>query len=183
MEKYREQSWEDVKRRVDSHFADKEAFLYGVLDFAVAFGIYRKGNFWIWLPEKKEPETVDPTYLREIRVFHEEGELCFRYQKEEWIGRFRQIQCDSQTEYSIEEHQKLWGKVTENKQTHSLYWSLLRSGRGTKIWIPFELDIGKKAGIAVKKIMRIPNPMEQELVYQTDIQMVGFCEWEGGNQV
>lgn len=91
-----------------------------------------------------------------------------------------------ETEYYMDEKQKLWGEVKKENQGEISGWSLLTSNRGTQIQIPMQLPIPKNhevrnrvgAAIEVRRYMRIPNADNQELVYQTDIRMKGFCIWE-----
>lgn len=180
-------SEQDAKLRIAEWFP-RQAKLYAVLDFAVCFGIYDKGLFWVGLEGQATLTLMNWKYLREIRLFDEEKELFLVPSDCGWSGRMRKDAEDSgkenQTgEYVIDEWQKLWGKVKKNSNGVIPGWTLLVSGRGTNMQIPAELRGHEEAAIHVRRYMRVPDvEKEEELVFQNDIRMVNFCPWEGGGK-
>ena len=161
------------------------ATLYAVLDYAVCFGTYNQGSFSLGIEAQTEPAALDWTYLRELRVFDEEQELLLVPSGGNWIGRMRRdigqykkMQDDG--EYVIDECQKLWGKTKKSYKVGDTVWSLLVSGRGTRIQIPMDLNEREEAAIRVRRYMRIPDVKKDgALVFQNDIRMIGLCQWEG----
>ncbi|MCI6465070.1 MAG: CRISPR-associated protein Csx19 [Faecalicatena sp.] len=176
-EKVELDSVEDVEVRIKKQFKEK-VWLYVVLDFAVGFGIYENGSFMIRLDHYEKPVPLDWEYLQELRIFNETGELRLTPFEGRWIGRYRGSNIFNEkkvlqsNEYCIDEQQKIWGRV---KDTSGL-WSLLASERGTRIWVP-EKEEAREWAVCLRKFMRMPNIEDKELVYQTDIRMVGFCPW------
>ena len=161
------------------------ATLYAVLDYAVCFGTYNQGSFSLGIEAQTEPAALDWTYLRELRVFDEEQELLLVPSGGNWIGRMRRdigqykkMQDDG--EYVIDECQKLCGKTKKSYKVGDTVWSLLVSGRGTRIQIPMDLNEREEAAIRVRRYMRIPDVKKDgALVFQNDIRMIGLCPWEG----
>lgn len=159
------------------------AYIYAALDDAVGFGCYENGQFSIGLRNQATPESLRWEYLRELRVFNETGELYLRSFEEHWTGRYRGSMAKSDTdrkEYYIDEEQKLWGKKKAGNQGCRSDWSLLTSDRGTQIQIPMSLSGNNdtEAALKVRRYIRIPSKENQELVYQTDLRMLGFCVWK-----
>lgn len=175
---------QNAKEKIAGWFPDG-ANLYAVLDFAVCFGIYKNGRFFLGLEEQIGPVDLDWRYLRELRVFHEAQELYLVPSEGNWAGRMRRdAEKDGEDletgEYVIEECQKLWGKLKESYTAGGTDWSLLVSGRGTRIQIPVDLQGEKEAAVRVRRYMRVPDvERDGELVFQKDIRMVEFCPWEG----
>lgn len=191
MEEYKSvsaDSVEAVKDQVGKFFKEK-AWIYAVLDFAVGFGIYEDRCYSIGLRDQKIPVSLDWSYLKELRVFNRDRELCIVRLKTGWSGRVRGSMPDGIAadprfeEYFIDECQKLWGNVKKSASQKESNWSLLTSGRGTRIWLPVpDMRDQEEAGILVKKFMRVPVEDNQELVHQTDIRMVDFCSWKRQNE-
>lgn len=191
--KIESKSEEEIKETVKKYFPDG-AYLYAVMDYAVGFGKYENREFYIGLGNHTALEPLPWEYTRELRIFDEDGELWLKPAGDKWKGRFRGsldrikevIKSDEETEYYMDEKQKLWGEVKKENQGGIPGWSLLTSNRGTQIQIPVQLPIPKNhevrnrvgAAIEVRRYMRIPNTDNQDLVYQTDIRMKGFCLWE-----
>ncbi|MCB7304921.1 CRISPR-associated protein Csx19 [Bariatricus massiliensis] len=191
----------EIKETVKKYFPNG-ANLYVVLDYAVGFGKYQNGEFYVGLGNHTALEPLPWEYTRELRIFDEAVELWLKPAGDKWKGRFRGssdrihavgeteitdgLKSDEETEYYMDEKQKLWGEVRKENQGGISGWSLLTSGRGTQIQIPMKLQKPKNhevcnrvgAAIEVRRYMRIPNAENQELVYQTDIRMKGFCQWE-----
>lgn len=191
MEEYKSvsaDSAEAVKDQVEKFFKEK-AWIYAVLDFAVGFGTYEDRCYSIGLRDQKIPVSLDWSYLKELRVFNRDRELCIMRLKTGWSGRVRGSMPDGIAadprfeEYVIDECQKLWGNVKKSASQKESNWNLLTSGRGTRIWLPVpDMREQEETGIWVKKFMRVPVEDNQELVYQTDIRMVDFCSWKGQNE-
>lgn len=160
------------------------ANLYAVLDFAVCFGIYNHGCFSLGI-EGTAPVALDWTYLRELRVFNEEQELLLVPAGGNWTGRMRRDmgeyeQVQAAGEYVIEECQKLWGRMKQSYKVEETVWSLLVSGRGTRIQIPVDLKGQEEAAIRVRRYMRTPDvERDGALVFQKDIRMAEICPWKG----
>ena len=191
--KIESKSEEEIKETVKKYFPEG-AYLYAVMDYAVGFGKYENKEFYIGLGNHTALEPLSWEYTRELRIFDGAGEVWLKLAGDEWKGRFRGsldrikevIKSDEETEYYMDEKQKLWGEVKKENQGGIPGWSLLTSNRGTQIQIPVQLPIPKNhevrnrvgAAIEVRRYMRVPNAHNQELVYQTDIRMKGFCIWE-----
>ncbi len=191
--KIESKSEEEIKETVKKYFPDG-AYLYAVMDYAVGFGKYENREFYIGLGNHTALEPLPWEYTRELRIFDEDGELWLKPAGDKWKGRFRGsldrikevIKSDEETEYYMDEKQKLWGEVKKENQGGIPGWSLLTSNRGTQIQIPMQLPMPKNhevrnrvgAAIEVRRYMRVPNTDNQEMVYQTDIRMKGFCIWE-----
>lgn len=199
--KIESKSEEEIKETVKKYFPEG-ACLYAVMDYAVGFGKYENREFYIGLGNHTALEPLPWEYTRELRLFDETGELWLKPAGDKWKGRFRGSQdrikavreaesndglkFDEETEYYMDEKQKLWGEVKKDNQGGIPGWSLLTSNRGTQIQIPMQLPVPKNhevrnrvgAAIEVRRYMRVPNADNQELVYQTDIRMKGFCIWE-----
>lgn len=181
-ERIRKVSEKEVEGLAKEKFP-KGAYVYAVLDDAVGFGCYENGQFSIGLRNQKTPEPLRWEYLRELRIFDESGELLLGPFEGHWTGRYRGSmvkQDDDRKEYYIDEEQKLWGKKKEGDQVCKLGWSLLTSDRGTQIQIPMLLSGNNEteAALKIRRYIRIPNKENQELVYQTDLRMLGFCLWK-----
>lgn len=161
------------------------ATLYAVLDYAVCFGTYNQGCFSLGIEAQTEPAVLDWNYLRELRVFDEDQELLLVPAGGNWTGRMRrEIGKHEGTladgEYVIDERQKLWGKMKKSYKVGDTVWSLLVSGRGTRIQIPMDLNEREEAAIRVRRYMRIPDLKKGgALVFENDIRMIGLCPWEG----
>lgn len=179
-------SEQGARQRIHEWFP-KQANIYAVLDFGVCFGIYDENRLLVGLEGHTTPTPLEWEYLQELRLFDKEKELLLVPSGHGWAGRIRRDvkECAGDNkvgEYVIDEYQKLWGRVEKDCKEGILGWSLLVSGRGTKIQIPVNIA-GKEAAIHVRKYMRIPDvEKEEELVYQNDIRMVDFCSWEGGGE-
>ena len=173
-----------AKEKIAECFPDT-ATLYAVLDYAVCFGTYNQGSFSLGIEAQTEPAALDWTYLRELRVFDEEQELLLVPTDGNWTGRMRRGKGQygkkqDNGEYVIDERQKLWGKMKKSYKAGDTVWSLLVSGRGTRIQIPLDLNERKGAAIRVRRYMRIPDVKKDgALVFQNDIRMIGLCPWEG----
>lgn len=178
-----EDSIQSVGIQVKKYF--EKAWIYAVLDFAVGFGIYKDGSFLLRLDSESDPLPLNWKYLRELRVFDKHGEVRLTQLKGRWVGRFRgdvhdtQKQKEELNEFFIDEKQKLWGKVKKCELINDLYWSLLASERGTRIWAPIKTEVQDEVAVGVRKFMRAPETDFQSLVYQTDIRMVDFELWNG----
>ena len=180
------ESVKEIEGRVKEQFGGK-AWLYAVLDYAVGFGIYENDGFVIGLGNCEKPVPLEWEYLQELRIFNGTGELRLAPIKGKWAGRYRgsntliEENVINSNEYWLDERQKIWGEVKSKKTVGDTYWSLLTAERGTRIWIPVNIEMQGKAAICVRKFMRIPTAEDKELVYQTDIRMVEFCLWNEDN--
>lgn len=174
----------EARQKIEEWFP-KQANLYAVLDFGVCFGMYDKNGLFVGLEEQAVPTPLEWMYLQELRLFDEEKELLLVPSGLGWTGRIRIdakgcAEDNRADEYVIDEYQKLWGRIEKESKKGIAGWSLLVSGRGTRIQIPVNFA-GQEAAIHVRRYMRIPDlKKEEELVYQNDIRMVDFCPWKGG---
>lgn len=186
-EKYKQkdkESVDDVLKQVNKYFNQDKAWIYAVLDYAVGFGVYENNCFFVRVGEKKELVPLEWDYLQELRVFNSKGEIRLNKRNEKWVGRYRGEKSGLEDgerieeEYFIDEYQKLWGSAQNVENMNIQDWSLLTSGRGTRIWVPIKIEENQGASILVRKFMRIPKEEHLELVYQTDIRMVEICPWK-----
>ena len=186
-EKYKQkdkESVDDVLKQVNKYFNQDKAWIYAVLDYAVGFGVYENNCFFCQSGRKKELVPLEWDYLQELRVFNSKGEIRLNKRNEKWVGRYRGEKSGLEDgerieeEYFIDEYQKLWGSAQNVENMNIQDWSLLTSGRGTRIWVPIKIEENQGASILVRKFMRIPKEEHLELVYQTDIRMVEICPWK-----
>lgn len=77
---------------------------------------------------------------------------------------------------AVYDHKGQMCGIAAGSGTDFTQWSLLTSERGTRIWVPVKSEAQEWA-VCVKKFMRIPTVKDKELVYQTDIRMLGFYPW------
>lgn len=172
----------EAKNQISSQF-QQPANIYAVLDDAVCFGIFQYNKFLIAPTENKKLAELDWKYLRELRVFDENQELLLLPEEtgsNRWTGRIRRDSSEILNGGNIiKEKQKLWGHLEGSYRAEGVVWSLLKSERGTRIWIPWEMK-EKEAAICVYKYLQIPDESEVQCS-QNDIRMVGFRPWGGGN--
>lgn len=135
----------DCLKEINKRFSGK-AYIYVILDYAVALGIYQEGKLFIGFCENegcaikcygdKAEEKISlahelfADYVRELRVFDEKQELRFVRLGQEFFMRFwrdreekteTQIREDKEKNfanviYCSEEIQKIWGKVKKYKK-------------------------------------------------------------------
>lgn len=180
------QSEEEVRERIRDYFPSG-ATVYAVLDYAAGFGVYQDGVLLFWEREAEAPEELDWTYLRELRVFDRKKELFAVPVKDgAWSGRIRVDEEEmissqrggKQGEFILEEYQKLWGERAQSRWAQEKDWTLLASGRGTRLWIPIFMEwegrhTATVAALLVRRYLRKPDLFQApELVYQNDIRMV-----------
>lgn len=156
------------------------AKLYVVLDYAVCFGVYQNGQFLVGLGEEKEATMLEWKYVRELRIFDTNKEMLLISNADGWSGRVRNDLYEGKREYCLTERQKLWGQAAKNSQKVITGWTLLVSGRGTRIQIPEQLSEGEAAALSIRRYMRIPDvKKDEELVFQKDVRIVGIGVWKG----
>ncbi|WP_270164534.1 type III-D CRISPR-associated protein Csx19 [Paenibacillus sp. SYP-B4298] len=135
----------------------QNVYAYAMLDHAVCFGTWTSGQLVLGLDGRPAP-LQSLRYVQELRLFHAEGE--FKAVRMEAGEKFRcRYRLDQPVEeqgkqlHIMDEQHKLWGAC--RKGTDEMGWSLLESGRGTKLYIPMALPEHGEAAVQVRHYIQM----------------------------
>lgn len=128
--------WETIKGYIQERFKDVCAGTFAVMHHGICMGSFDNGDFI--MPRKL---SLEPEYLRSIRVFNAERE-CYVWRSsmdEPGIFRFRYIQDEEINENNnelniVEARQLLWGTSLETSPDEE-EWAVLKEKRGIELLI------------------------------------------------
>lgn len=155
-----------------------EAWVYAVLDQAVALGSYREGRIQIGLGLERKVIELPLDYVQELRVFNHQKELRALRCADSFRWRVRE---DRETEqggelWCLDERHKLWGSV--RKEEDSGAWSLLSEKRGSAVLFPARLKLHTEMALKVRNYLKFPRADEENgLVQFIDERLCGFAPW------
>ncbi|WP_343208485.1 type III-D CRISPR-associated protein Csx19 [Anaerolentibacter hominis] len=172
-------SWPDAEQKIKEYFTD-EALLYLELDDKVMLGRYDKGKYHFYNKGFDKLEEMSES-LQRIILFTEQQELRLYRVKDQFYGRLRKDCPEGNEIFAVDEEQKIWGSIQQVEKK----WNMLRSRRGSTIWVPVFSEneagkekVGKDMGIQVRKYFEFPDATEERgLVIQVDERMVGIYPW------
>ena len=162
---------------IQGHIKEK-AFVYAVMDHAVALGLYGGGGIQIGLGPEKKAADLPLAYVQELRVFNAQKELRALRCADGFRWRVREDQCVEQggNIWHLDEKHKLWGSVQKEEDTGE--WSLLREKRGSAILFPAKLELqAEKALIVRNYIVFLRAKEENGVVHFIDERLCGFANW------
>lgn len=182
------ETWNRLLEMTEELFPEK-AYVYAVMDYAVAFGLYEGQQFKLGVGDQKSEEPLKWEYVQELRVFDREKELYLQRQGNGLFGRLlmekgTETQTNKGTEAqnlllldSAEETQKLWGSISGEGIPG---WGLLQSGRGTKIQLPLiKIDwnhqLGKEYGLKIRRYFQTDE--ESGSILLKDVRILEICDW------
>lgn len=169
---------EEIAGEVERLFHEM-SYLYVVLDYGVAMGLYENGNFQVCMGSGKKIASIPWEYVQELAVFNQYQELRLRYVQNRFCGRYCADEDDGGSEtYFMDEVQKLWGNVELEEDGYCL----LTSFRGSRLWVPVISDgpgrIQKQVGIKVRTYMDFLLASERKgLFLKKDERFLGICPW------
>lgn len=184
IQKNKAETLEDLLKLTKELFLEK-AYVYVVMDYAVAFGVYKGGQFTLGVGEREVTEGLPWEYIQELRVFNEEKEMCLFRQGSILTGRtLLEVELEEiQNGISVvraEEIQKLWGSLSIKNHSG---WYVLTSARGTRIQIPVfyqeelqEIKIGTEIGLKVCRYFQ--TNIATGNISLKDVRITGFCVWD-----
>ena len=156
----------------------ENAFVYAVMDHAVALGLYGGGGIQIGLGSEKKPADLPLAYLQELRVFNAQKELRVLRSADGFRWRVREDQGPEQggNIWHLDEKHKLWGSVQKEEDTGE--WSLLREKRGSTILFPAKLELHAEKALIVRNYIAFLRAEEEDgLVHFIDERLCGFTNW------
>lgn len=168
-----------------------DVYAYAVLDHAVAFGQWESGAVVLGLGScLSSLETL--RHVQELRLFHRNGEFKAIRAGEQFRCRYRADESTVSGETTLrtmDEEHKLWGACRRGADDTG--YSLLESRRGTRLYIPFALNMHEEAAVIVRHYIRMNrirpgtgkalrhdefvNPLQF-----VDERLVAFVKWKKG---
>lgn len=153
----------------------EEAWVYAVLDYAVALGRYREKRIELGLGQEKKIVEVPLPYVQELRVFNKTREFFAIRSKGEFHWRLRVDGVGKDCSVLDETH-KIWGRV--ERETDKGEWSLLRSQRGTALYFPEEIKLHGEKGLLVRNYIAFHDAQQQDgLLHFVDERLLAFINW------
>lgn len=190
------------------HYFSFPSYVYAVFYHGVALGRYENGVFTIRFGKEEMQSNEEVRYpleefpweyLQEVRLFDKTREVRLRRDGSRFVGRVIKDEIadkrsvSDEPVYCTDEVQKLWGEVKLSDQG----WCLLESKRGTRIWVPVDLNVSRNdkwLGIRVRKYFSFPDLIQElgfcnggdnnsefdgikEMVHYQDERFVELCWW------
>lgn len=135
----------------------QNVYAYAMLDHTVCFGRWTSGQLVLGLDVRPAP-LRSLRYVQELRLFHAEGEFkAVRMEEgEKFRCRYRldrPVEEQGEKLHIMDEQHKLWGACRQGADEQG--WSLLESGRGTRLYIPMALPKHGEASVQVRHYIQM----------------------------
>lgn len=172
---------EDIYGEINKNFTGNP-FFYAVLEDAIVLGIYQNGQLLAGIAKDGtcSIKTLMAEEILEIRVFDKEKEWKALKMGDTFSIRLKKDVQEEQEPGFVEETQKMWGAVKVSVQIPG--WCLLESGRGSRILVPLEGEVGQEKAVIVRKYYETPD-QDRELFRFTDERLCDITEWQKQEEV
>lgn len=156
-------------------------YVYAALDDEICLGIYENEQVTIGKGQEQVTEVLQTAhYLQELRIFNEQQEFKATRVGQEFRWRIRQDDVEEGERMTcLDEPHKLWGRA--KKLDRAKGWSLLEEERGSRLYIPCQIQQNAEKGIRFRKYITFykwslepPQPFHYRF---SDERLVAFVDW------
>lgn len=165
---------EELYSWINQHLPEG-SYVYAVLDNTIVLGIFKSESITAGNAREETIDSLPVELIRELRVFHEYGEVKAVRRKNNFMVRFIEDKDEDTRWITTQETQKIWGKTKRKCKVPG--WCLLESDRGSKILLPQTSEVDEEKGLVVKKYYQLFPKENRELFRLVEERLCGYTEW------